>query len=273
MLDYNSKNVTLDDIVFEDRNKAYGAYLIRKMYDNHILRALAIAGSVFVVALAGPVLYERFKPAPEVEVEEKITEVKLTQPPPIDPKVPPPPPMPAAPPPPSVTTVKFLPPEIKEDDKVIEEEPPKQKDLEKAVAGVENVKGDSTADPNQLVIDQSGTGTGVIAPPEEEVFTVVEQSAEFPGGQAKMLEFLQKNIKYPYQAVKAEITGRVYVEFIVNPDGKLSDVHVARGIGYGCDEEAVRVVKMMPDWSPPKQAGRAVKQKMIIPVKYALTTN
>ncbi|MES2388777.1 MAG: TonB family protein [Bacteroidota bacterium] len=259
MLDYNSKNITLDDIVFENRNKTYGAYLIRKLYDDNVLKALAIAGTLFVLAIAGPIVYASLKPVEEAPVEEIVREVNLA----------PPPPMPSAPPPPQVTTVKFLPPEIKPDEEV-KEDPPKQEELVKAVAGTESVKGDSTADPNTLVIEPGDGGNGVIAPPAEEIFTVVEQPASFPGGPEEMMKFLKKNIKYPYRAQKAEVSGRVFVEFVVGQDGKIRDIKVARGIGYGCDEEAIRVVGMMPDWSPPKQAGRNVSQKMIIPVNYKL---
>jgi periplasmic protein TonB len=271
MLDYNSNKVTLDDIVFEYRNKNYGAYLLRKMYDDHILKALLVAGLGFALAIAGPVLYDNLKPEPEAEVIEQIKEVKLAPPPPIDPKTPPPPPMPSSPPPPQVSTVKFLPPEVKPDELVKDEEPPKQEELVKAVASTETAKGDPEADPNQLVVEPgNGEGTVVAAPVEEEVFTVVEQQPTFPGGQDKMLEFLGKNIKYPYAATKAEIQGRVFVEFIVAPDGHLKDFKIVRGIGYGCDEEALRVAKMMPDWTPGKQAGRAVPVKLVIPVLYRL---
>lgn len=111
------------------------------------------------------------------------------------------------------------------------------------------------------------------APPEEEVeevFQIVENPAEFPGGIGEFYKFVQKNMSYPAQARRMGIEGRVYVEFIVDKDGSITNVSSVRGIGAGCDEEAVRVVQMSPKWSPPRQRGRPVKQKMIIPITFKL---
>lgn len=105
---------------------------------------------------------------------------------------------------------------------------------------------------------------------EENPITVVEKQPAFPGGTDKKLEFLSKNIKFSTNAASAEVNGRVYIEFVVAPDGHLKDFKIVRGIGYGCDEEALRVAKTMPDWIPGKQAGRAVPVKEVIPVLYRM---
>lgn len=105
---------------------------------------------------------------------------------------------------------------------------------------------------------------------EEEVFTIVEEMPSFPGGEAKMFEYLGKNIKYPQIAKEAGISGVVYVNFVVGPEGDISDVKVLRGIGGGCDEEAVRVVENMPNWKPGKQRGKPVKVSYNLPIRFSL---
>jgi periplasmic protein TonB len=105
---------------------------------------------------------------------------------------------------------------------------------------------------------------------ETEIFTVVESMPEFPGGAAKMMEFIAKNIKYPPMARESGIQGRVFVNFVVEPDGKVSNVKVLRGIGGGCDEEAIRVVETMPKWTPGRQRGKAVRVSFNLPVRFTL---
>lgn len=266
-IDY--KNASLNDLVFEGRNKAFGAYYLRKIYDDYVLRAVLYAILGFALAIGGPVIWEKIKPEPDVVEEEIVTvDPKMIEPPPIDPKTPPPPPLPAAPPPPKVSTVRFIPPEVVPDEEVTED-PPKQEELKQAQAGTETVQGDPTADPNELSIDQTGTGEVIGAPPEpEEEFTFVEQDPQPPGGDLQ--SYFAKNIKYPQKAINAEHEGKVFVTFVVTSSGQVDDVKLLKGIGYGCDEEALRVVKAMPAWSPGKNGGRAVKVRMNIPIVFKL---
>jgi protein TonB len=105
---------------------------------------------------------------------------------------------------------------------------------------------------------------------EMQIFMVVESMPEFPGGDANLYKFLAENIKYPQMAKESGIQGRVFVTFVVERDGKVSDVRVLRGIGGGCDEEAVRVVKAMPKWTPGKQRGKSVRVQYNLPVKFTL---
>ena len=105
---------------------------------------------------------------------------------------------------------------------------------------------------------------------EQEVFTIVEEMPDFPGGTAKLAEYLQKNIKYPQMARESGIQGRVFVNFVVEPDGHVSNVKVLRSLGGGCDEEAMRVVKAMPKWKPGKQRGKPVRVSYILPVNFKL---
>ena len=105
---------------------------------------------------------------------------------------------------------------------------------------------------------------------EAEIFKVVEEMPEFPGGTAKMMEYIQKNIKYPMMARESDIQGRVFVNFVVEPDGSITNVTVMRGIGGGCDEEALRVVQSMPNWKPGKQRGSAVRCSFTVPIIFKL---
>ncbi|MCL2042144.1 MAG: energy transducer TonB [Bacteroidales bacterium] len=105
---------------------------------------------------------------------------------------------------------------------------------------------------------------------EEEIFMIVEQVPEYPGGDEARLNFLRNNIKYPQMAREAGIQGTVYVGFVVEKDGSVTQVKVMRGIGGGCDEEAVRVTKMMPKWKAGKQRGKEVRVSYNMPVKFTL---
>ena len=105
---------------------------------------------------------------------------------------------------------------------------------------------------------------------EQEIFQIVEEMPSYPGGDQKLMEFVAKNIKYPQIARETGIQGRVFVGFVVEPDGSVSNVKVLRGIGGGCDEEAMRVVKSMPKWKPGKQRGKAVRVSYMLPVNFKL---
>ena len=105
---------------------------------------------------------------------------------------------------------------------------------------------------------------------EEEIFLSVEENPEFPGGPAKLLEYVQKNLKYPMMARESDIQGRVFVNFVVEKDGSISNVKVLRGIGGGCDEEAVRVVQSLPKFKPGKQRGNPVRVSYTLPIVFKL---
>ena len=105
---------------------------------------------------------------------------------------------------------------------------------------------------------------------EQEIFQIVEEMPAFPGGEQKLMEYVAKNIKYPQIARETGIQGRVFVGFVVEPDGSISNVKLLRGIGGGCDEEAMRVIKSLPKWKPGKQRGKAVRVSYQIPVFFKL---
>ena len=105
---------------------------------------------------------------------------------------------------------------------------------------------------------------------QEDVFQMVEEMPLFPGGEQKMSEFITSNINYPEAAREAGVQGRVYIRFVIEQDGSISNVKVMRGIGSGCDEEAMRVIKSMPKWRPGKQHGKTVRVSYQIPVNFSL---
>lgn len=105
---------------------------------------------------------------------------------------------------------------------------------------------------------------------EEIIFTVVEESASFPGGMPEMYKYIGNNLVYPQQARETGTQGKVFVTFVVEKDGSLTDVKVLRDIGSGCGEEAIRVVKSMPKWKPAKQRGKAVRMQFNLPISFTL---
>ncbi|HOJ25553.1 MAG TPA: energy transducer TonB [Bacteroidales bacterium] len=174
-----------------------------------------------------------------VQIDEEIVQITQQEQPPAPPKAP------------EVTTIL----EIVDDDVVVEDE----------------INVDIEARADQAV--QSYVPVLTEDEPEpvaEEIFTFVEEYPEFPGGDKALREYILNNIKYPEVARTSGITGTVYVQFVVEKDGSISDVKVVRGIGGGCDEEAVRVVKSMPRWKPGKQRGQPVRVYFTLPIEFKL---
>lgn len=110
----------------------------------------------------------------------------------------------------------------------------------------------------------------IIEEREEEIFLIVEEKPEPVGGLNAFYEFVNEHLEYPRAARAANVTGRVFVEFVVNTDGSLVDIKIVKGLGFGCDEEALRVFNMAPKWNPGKQRGRAVRVKMTVPILFKL---
>ncbi len=160
---------------------------------------------------------------------------------------------PPPPPPPQQQQTTII--EIVDDDVEVDE------DLDIDVESDEETKAEEYVPPAEEEDDEEE---------EEQIFTVVEDNPEFIGGQAALMKYLAKNIKYPQMARETGISGTVYVRFVVEKDGSVSQVRIARGIGGGCDEEAMRVVKSMPKWKPGRQRGKPVRVNFTLPVKFVL---
>ena len=160
-----------------------------------------------------------------------------------------------------------------------EEQKPQPVEMPKQTTQLEIVQDDVEVDDIEInaEVEQNEVIEEYVAPEvvdeevvEQEIFKIVEEMPSFPGGEAKLMEYVGKNIKYPQIARETGIQGRVFVNFVVEPDGSVSNVTVLRGIGGGCDEEAMRVVKNMPKWKPGKQRGKAVRVQYMLPVNFRL---
>ncbi|WP_353721353.1 TonB family protein [Dyadobacter sp. 676] len=261
---------SLNDIVFENRNKSYGAYDLRKGYGQTIQRSVVMGVAFFLLLVMFPKLYAKLTPDPKPDDIAYIVEVK-----PVDIKMEEPP----APPAkkevvPAPKAVKSVTPEVLPDNKVeIEELPPVVEDLQNAQPSTETVDGleniETIAPPVANTPAAKAETVGAEAR-KEETFIFVEQAPQYAGGNEAMAAFLRKNLKYPSQASRAGIQGKVFVQFTVGSDGKIENATAVKGIGFGCDEEAVRVVKMMKDWMPGKQAGVPVRVRFTLPIAFQL---
>jgi periplasmic protein TonB len=259
------------DLVFEYRNKDYGAYELRKSYNKRIRTALLITASVALLLFIMSFLAKTFSPA---ATQEKKEEVVLAQIPPEEEKKvePPPPPPPKQEPPPKIEMTKFTPPKIVPDEQVKKEDvPPEVEKLEDTkidVVSQEGIKTDVAAPP----VDE---GKAVIAAPKDETnydqtFTKVEIDAEFPGGLSAWKRYLERNLNQNVASDNGAPAGtyRVVVQFIVDKEGNVSDVKPMTSFGYGLEQEAVRAIKNGPKWTPAIQNGRQVKAYRSQPITF-----
>ena len=264
------------ELVFDGRNKEYGAYVLRKETGMRNIKSMLLVFAVIIAIMAGVAakvaIENAFPKKVAIETDVELTklaekkEVKVEKKAPVKveeqkvvEKV--------------KSSVKFTPPVIKKDDEVKpEEELKSQEDLNKTntAIGSFDVKGNDETGGEVLKAKE------VIAqpePPKEEetkVFDVVEVMPTFPGGQQALFEWLSQNIKYPVVAEENGVQGRVIVTFVVERNGSITDVQVAKSVDPSLDKEAVRVVKAMPHWIPGKQNGSAVRVKFTVPVTFRL---
>jgi protein TonB len=253
------------DLIFEAKNKIYGAYDHRRQSDKRHFRALAIACIIFILGITGPSLIRSILPTrKETDTTvRKLTEIKIDKPKEenILKDIPPPPP-------PMRNTIRFTPPVIKPDEQVNEADEPKmQKEVVEEKAAIGAVNFDKGTDDVAAPIAKKNVE---ITEEVEQPFVVVEQMPQFPGGEKEMFKFIKDNLKYPVIAQEMGVSGTVIVNFVVGRDGKITRVKVMRGIGSGCDEEAVRVLEKMPAWSPGKQGGKPVLVSYTVPFRFIL---
>jgi periplasmic protein TonB len=265
---------SMDDLVFEGRNKSYGAFQLRRLYDKHMTRAMIIGFLLFLLAVSTPQIIRMIKGfLPETQDELIMKEVTLAEPPPIDPLKPPPPPPPKVDPPPIKDQIKFVPPVVKKDEEVLEEEPPPptvEEIKDKEISTVTK-EGEEGGVDESLVEPEAPSGPAVIEEPkEEEPFTYVEQMPSFPDGTEAMYKYIYDKIKYPAIARENGISGQVIVQFVVSKEGDIQKAKVVRGLGGGLSEEALRVVNGMPRWKPGKHNGRPVPVTFTLPIKFVL---
>ena len=248
-----------DDIVFERRNKEYGAYVLRKGYKNNVTIGLIITILLVILLIFYPALSKFFGSSEGAANPplRKLVYTELSAPPPIDKPKPIPPQFQL---PRLQKVIKFVPPKVVKEQ--VTETPPTILEIKENETGAVAVEG-----PVDVIFDEP---VEEVVPDDNELFTVVDQQPEFEGGYEAMLAFIQQNMKYPANARRMQIEGTVHVSFIVSRTGAISEVKVLRGIMAECDKEAVRVVQLMPPWNPGKQNGRNVNVRFILPLKFRL---
>ncbi|MCX6280062.1 MAG: TonB family protein [Bacteroidetes bacterium] len=247
---------SLTELVFEGRNKAYGAYYLRKKYFRNLLTSLLTGLLIIGLLVLLPFLYYVFEPPPLIDSDfmYEVEYYSMNMPPadeinklanvyskPIE----------------ESSQVPVVSDSIKPEEEKPIEEPPEQKQA------VENAKEDSAA-------KAGGSGLGSGVGDDTGLASNIDVYPRFPGGDEARLWFLRKNIRYPDDALKNKIQGVVMVVFVVELDGSLSRVDVVNRLGGGCDEEAIRVTKTMPPWEPGKRNGQKVRVIVRMPIVFRI---
>ena len=262
------------DIIFDGKNKSYGAYELRKSYNSRLTKALIFTGSLLLLIFLGSVfanIMDNNKNKDTLDVlDTQMAEVKKDEPPPP----PPPPPPPTPPPPPEVNQVKFTPPKIVKDEEVKEDE--KIEEIkEDQVISTKTVESDNKVAIVQAPVEDKGTQVVELpkADDENKVFNKVEVEASFPGGDAGWMRYLRNNLdaQVPIDNEAPEGTYTVIVRFIVSKDGSISDVVAENKVGYGMEAEAVKAIKKGPNWKPALQNGRNVNAYRRQPITYVVS--
>jgi periplasmic protein TonB len=250
-----------EDLIFENRNKAYGAYMLRTVYTKNVIKGVLLTIVIVALLFYSPDIIALFKADEVVDKAppRKLVYTELSAPPPIDKPKPPPPQVQL---PKLQKVIKFVPPKVVKEE-VVEEVPTIEEIKQHEVAAVE-VEG-----PTEIVFEEP-VAEVVVEEDENQIFTVVEQQPEFQGGYEAMMNFIKKNMRYPASARRMGVDGTVYVSFVVSKDGSISEVKTIRGISADCDKEAMRVVSMMPPWRPGKQNGKPVFVRFVLPIKFKL---
>ena len=260
-------NPDLDDIVFEGRNKEYGAYVLRRLYSKYISVSTTGAMVLFSLIVSYPLITAFFVQEEndtksngnvkvitleniftEIPADNKDIEIPETN----APKTP---------------SIKFLVPDVKPDELVSNEIIPTQEELNGKNPGIETVEGNiNGTDVIVETIETSETSNEVT----EKIYTWAEEMPKYPGGDSELMKFFSQNIVYPEIAKRAGVEGKVILSFVVDKSGNIIDIKVLKSIGAGCDEEAVRALKIMPGWIPGKQNGNPVLTRINIPVVFKL---
>lgn len=243
------------DMVFENKNKDFGAYVLRKDADSRHRKSLIIVVIFFSLATALPTFINKaINGIKEKNVEvTNLSKINIEQ---VKPQE-----LPKEEQPQVKQQIKFVPPVIKPDEDVKEGEEMQAQDVLNNQELDANLGEDVVAETIEVK---------EIAKEEEQVFQAVEQMPTFPGGTEEMMKYLSKNTVYPASASENGIQGTVYVQFVVDRNGKIADVKILRGVDPELDKEAIRVAKSMPAWIAGKQNGVPVRVAFTMPVKFVL---
>ena len=239
-----------NEIVFADRNKEYGAYTLRRDYDKRMV--IILVSFIATLALSFGI-FAYVKSIPEEVIEIKPVDVSTIPPAKPEEELPPPPPEPPVPVLEKLT--QFLPPVIVNEE--VDEVPPIQENLEDKKISTINQEGsddsfNASVGPAETVVE---------APKVEQIYEAVEEDAEFPGG--KPSDFVSSHFNTD---AAADVEGKIIVRFVVELDGSISNVDVARGLSPEANREAIRVIRSMPRWKPGKNNGKAVRSRFSLPI-------
>jgi len=256
------------ELVFENRNKGYGAYDLRQHYAGNMVKAmgitflsigLLIGASVIIKPGPGPIVQR----TPDQVTEVHIAKIEVIKPPALKKQMRPDQPAAVAP------TTKNIPPIVVDDSHATKEQMKENTALTIDIGPI-----DTKGTPGGTNIPAEGTSTGPATPPADNTLHPLNGLDVMPmpvGGEAAWSKFLSRNLRYPDQAQDARVSGRVLVSFVIEKDGHLSNIVVERAAGYGFDEEAVRVLKMAKAWKPGMQNGQPVRVKYMIPINFQLS--
>ncbi|HSN61607.1 MAG TPA: energy transducer TonB [Ferruginibacter sp.] len=266
-------NADLLDIIFDGKNKSYGAYDLRKSYASRLKKALAATFIALAVILLGSVLANKVTNSSDEKIDvidTQMAEIKKDE---VVVVPPPPPPPVKPPPPPEINQVKFTPPKVVKDEEVKPEE--KIEEIkEDAAISTKTVETENKVQIVQAPVEDKGTVVAE-APKidyESTVFNKVEIEAEYPGGSAAWAKYLRNNLdaNTPVDNGASEGTYTVVVRFIVSKDGSISDVVAETKHGYGMEAEAMKIIKKGPKWTPAQQNGRMVNAYRRQPITFVV---
>ena len=270
------------DLVFADRNKNYGAYELRSKSSSIMTRALFVSGSLFLLLCFSPLIYAKLFPkdvivdtvttVTETTLPDQIHQLKKNEPKPEKK------PEPAKADPVKVKTIA-LPSQVVVVNKVDIADPPTIKEIQNAV--ISDKTQDGVVAPNAVLTDNKGSedGNGTAKEGTENgdpnaILTIggVDEYPEFNGGAKAWSKYMERNLRYPYQAQEESIQGKVFVSFVIERDGSVTDVKVLRGLGFGCDEEAIKVIKKSPLWKPGKNKGVPVRVRYNMAINFTISS-
>jgi len=255
----------MNEIVFENRNKSYGAYALRKGYNDNVIKGFMVSSLLFALAIVVPMVITKIKPielpiieSPLIPLQDLVYEVILEKPKIVEPVK-----MNATPPPGGPISSAIITTVI--DDTEDPNSNPKIEDPGTTDTGTNPDPGREVFDPNAGGGSDDGKSNEVSSNAEE---VLVDHMPEFIGDINK---YLAKHINYPRRALERGIHGTVYISFVVDQEGEVTDVYVQKGIGGGCDEEALDVVKKMPAWKPGRnKANKPVRVRYSVPVSFKI---
>ncbi|TCD17640.1 energy transducer TonB [Pedobacter psychrodurus] len=265
------------DLVFANRNKNYGAYDLRSKSSSIMTRVLFVSGSLFILLCFSPLIYAKLFPKEAVIIEivrpvdlpNVIHQMKPKTPEP-EKKI-----EPVKADPVKVKTVA-LSQNIVVVNKVDLPDPPTVKDIQDAV--ISDKTQDGIIAPNLVIPDNKGNGTGTAKDGAENgdpnaVLTIggVDEYPEFNGGAKAWSKYMERNLRYPSRAQEEGAGGKVFVSFVVEKDGSITDVSVIKGVGFGCDEEAIKVIKKSPLWKPGKNKGVPVRVRYNMAINFTIS--